>query len=272
MKARAAWIGLALVLAVAPAGAGARADWQTYRYPEIGLAIEAPKPPVRTEGTFDVDSGPVQQSQFVVDISDSGLAGAVVVLDLRRLLSGDFDIDSLVANAATNSGATIASSKAVTVGGVMGKDVILRQPSKNLISELRVFVSQHVVYQIMVTAPLPGLPPEADRFLRSVTLLPWRWLLYILPPNPFSGGDLDKIPFSRWVRGSPKVFATFAACRTEAADRQKAEAHMTDDWFRFDKAVCLDPDSKHVRSTQPYAGGYMPPLDQPGLVADPFMR
>jgi hypothetical protein len=264
-------VGLALILAIVSAAAEARADWQAYRYPELGLSIEAPKPPVRTESTVATDGGPVQQINFVVDLS-GGIAGAVVVLDLRRLLSGDFAIDSLVANAVTNTKATIASDKAVTLAGVTGRDVVLRRQGDNLVSEMRVFISQHVVYQIMVTGPLPALPPEADRYLRGVALLPWHWLLYALPPDAFLGQEPRKIPFSRWVRASPKVFASFDACRTEAVDRKKAEPNMTTDWMRFDMSVCFDPDSKHMRSIQPYAGGYTPPLDQPGLVADPFMR
>jgi hypothetical protein len=251
--------------AAAPASA-----WQVYGDPALGLSFQSPTPPVRTENTVELDFGSVTQTNFVVDRSADGGAFMVIIIDLRRLMTDHgIDADSQIQHALQSSHATMISDKTATLGGITGRDVVFRSQDNGTTTAVRAFVSAHIVYEMIASGPLSGLPPESDRFTNSLVLPPWHWLLYAPPEDV----PVDRaVPFSRWVQASPTVFTSIEACREEATNRQTASGQVDTQWVRFMDAVCFDPDSKHVRSHHEYKGDSLPVIDVPGVVADPPMR
>jgi hypothetical protein len=263
---------VSMIVAVLPAALHAEAPekWAVYRYPDLGFSIEAPKPPERKESTSQTQYGPGRQIDLAVDLGDRALL--VTVLDLRQMTDGEYNMDGQIDGAVKAMGANVVSSRTVDLDGVTGRDVVYHQAAQGLTTTLRVFYAEHLAYQIMALAPGEAPPPEAERFKQSFALIPWRWELWALPEVP-PEGDLDKVPFSRWQRASPKTFATIEACRAEADHHPADWANHPYDGLRFMDAVCFDPDTRHVRSIASIPETYKtPPIDVAGVVADPFMR
>ncbi len=167
-------IGLLLALAPAPAsaaqGASAQTNWSVYRYPDLGFSFEAPKAPVRTESTSQTDAGPAQEITFEVDAGTYGFF--VKILDLRRLTSDSFNVDDWVDHIVKKPGIVVTASRPVTLNGLTGRDVVYRTQGNPLAQTLRVFYSEHIVYELFTTYPLESRPSGVDKFQRSFALIP----------------------------------------------------------------------------------------------------
>jgi hypothetical protein len=268
-------IGLLLALAAAPAlaaqGASPQTNWSVYRYPDLGFSFDAPQAPIRTEKTAPTSEGPGQEITFEVDTGTYGFF--VKILDLRRMTDDGFNVDGWVDRIVKAQGEILTASNSVTLDGLTGRDVVYHKQGDPMAQTLRVFYSEHIVYELFTTYPLSSRPAGVDKFQRSFGLMPWHWKLYTMPEVQ-PAGDLDKIPFSHWVVASTKTFTSIEACRSEALNHSVANmGPQAYEYIRFSSAVCFDPDTKHVRSVEVIPETYKtPPIDVTGVVADPFMR
>jgi hypothetical protein len=274
LRITASLISLLLGLAAAPASAAQGASqtaWSVYRYPDLGFSFEAPQAPTRTDKTTQTAQGPGQEITF--QVITGGYGFFVKILDLRRMTDDSFTVDSWVDRIVKEQGEILTASSAVTLDGLQGRDVVYHKQGDPMAQTLRVFYSEHIVYELFTTYPLSSRPSGVEKFQRSFGLIQWHWQLYAMPEAQ-PAGDLDKIPFSHWVVASTKTFASIEACRSEALNHSVANmGPQAYEYIRFSSAVCFDPDTKHVRSVEVIPETYKtPPIDVTGVVADPFMR
>jgi hypothetical protein len=161
------------VLAQSPAS-----DWRTYRYPEAGMGVEFPQPPVRKDSPVSTTTGPVA-TVIIYAKDDSRLyftSISDVSAQLRGVNAAPSDFAKAVIGGAVEGRTVVSPVAAITAGAGSGWEATSNDAT--MTARTRVFVTNGRAYTVMVFAPIdhPELVRDAyaDRFFNSLTLYPPR--------------------------------------------------------------------------------------------------
>lgn len=139
--------------------------WKEYSYPAWGFAASFRVPPKATEAA----ATPAVPHNIIVEANQAGRDFVVAATDASGSGKSDDEILAQVPQAMAQGG-TLRTPTYAAIGKVVGREALIDKPGQPT-ERVRVFVANHVLYQIAATSPLGPDDPEVADFLGRVRLL-----------------------------------------------------------------------------------------------------
>jgi hypothetical protein len=140
-------------------------NWKSYKYPELGFAIELPSPPEVLQRPIATGGGRCP-STILTLAHDSINTFQLTVVDCSALpMSGEVlgDLESHrrgAARVARDVGAEITAETDVNIQGAKGQQYTGKNPTKGYPFKCLILVSGKRIYQVIAIGSLPDLKRE----------------------------------------------------------------------------------------------------------------
>lgn len=167
-----AWLAAATAALVLAAPAVAQTPaWQVYRDEALGFSAEFPAAP--TPDTRDLPVGDkTVQMHSVIAMADNAVYMVATVDYGTEPESAKASLDAALSGMASSVNGEVVSQQEMVVSGRPAREAVIRvtDGAGELRMKVRVISAGTRLYEALAGGAAPGAP-DADRFLKSVTLL-----------------------------------------------------------------------------------------------------
>ena len=181
MRSALAGIAAAVLCANVAAAAPTAAPWQTYRYPDLGLAVDMPAAPARSSSTVPISADPsISITSLTVPLGTTGALFVGVTdyagLGLTKAMSADPAVQAKVLEGGVQgslakSGSELISETNITVNGAPGRDYTFKSKTGEVVGRAWMVLYGARGYTVVgAGAAAGGVPTEFDRVAHSLAL------------------------------------------------------------------------------------------------------
>ena len=176
-----AGLAAAVVLCANFAVAAPTEVWRTYRYPDLGFAVDLPSAPTRADSTVPISADhAINVSSFTIALGSTGGLFVGVTdyssLGLTKAMATDPAIQAKVLEGGVQgslakSGSVLISETNITVQGAAGRDYTFKSKTGEVVGRAWMVLSGTRGMTIVGAADAKtGVPPEFERTAHSLKL------------------------------------------------------------------------------------------------------